>query len=117
MENDFDISPEEIEFRKKAIFDSMSERRKKHIHKIGYEKWDPFIAPQDPIDIRRDKTKRTTQQLVREFLASRDFENYSNQYGQGVLDICLGIINDNDRYRGMYEFSCWYRDLIQKDKS
>ena len=32
----------EAELRKKAIFDSMSPRRKKFIAKKGYEKWDPF---------------------------------------------------------------------------
>ena len=56
------------ELRKKAIFESMSPRRQKHIEKKGYEKWDPFEMPKDPIDIRKDKTKRTSQMLVREFL-------------------------------------------------
>ena len=64
-----ELSTEEIAQRKRAIFDSMSPRGRKRIERIGYDKWDPFIEPKDPIDIRRDKTKRTTQQLVREFLS------------------------------------------------
>lgn len=110
------LSPEEAEARKRAVFDSMSDRRRNHIlKKVGYEKWDPFEEPKDPIDIRRDQSKRTTQMLVREFLHSRSLNEYSNAYGQGVLDICLGLMNDDDRYRGMFEFSCWYRDLLEKE--
>ena len=103
------------EERKKAIFDSMSPRRQKHILKKGYEKWEPFQAPKDPIDIRRDKTQRTTQMLVREFLQSRSMEEYSNAYGRGVLEISMGIINDEDRFRGMFEFSVWYHSLLQEE--
>ena len=110
-----EISAEEEEKRKKAIFDGMSPRRQKHILKKGYDKWNPFIEPKDPIDIRKDKTKRTTQMLVREFLQSRKFEDYSNEYGRGVLEICLGIINNEDRARGMYEFACWYHELLKSE--
>lgn len=104
----------EIEERKKAVFDAMSPRRQKHILKKGYEKWDPFEKPKDPIDIRRDKTKRTTQQLVREFLQNCGHDKYSNAYGRGVLEMALGIINDDDRFIGMYEFAAWYQDQLKK---
>ncbi len=110
------VSEAEKERRKKLIFDGMSPRAKKHVAKIGFENWDPFQEPKDPIDIRRDKTNRTTQMLVREFLQTRKFEDYSNKYGQGVLDICLGIMNDDDRYIGMFEFSCWYGELLAAEK-
>ncbi|MFH2046969.1 MAG: hypothetical protein ABIK92_17715 [Pseudomonadota bacterium] len=103
------------EFRKKAIFESMSPRRQKHIVKKGYEKWDPFELPKDPIDIRKDKTKRTSQMLVREFLQSRSSDQYSNEYGRGVLDVCLGIVNDDERYIGMLEFANWYSKLLKEE--
>lgn len=103
------------EERKKAIFDAMGPRNQKAILKRGYDKWDPFQEPKDPIDIRKDKSKRTTQMLVREFLQSRSHDEYSSAYGRGVLEIALGIVNDEDRFRGMYEFSCWYRDLLIKE--
>ena len=108
-------SDREREARKKAVFDSMSPRRQKYIIKRGYKKWDPFLEPKDPIDIRRDKTKRTTQMLVREFLQSRSGAETSNAYSRGVLEIALGIINDDDRYKGMYEFSCWYQALLETE--
>ena len=106
--------PNDVDMRKKAIFDSMSPRRQKHIVKIGFEKWDPFQEPKDPIDIRKDKTKRTSQQLVREFLQNSCHEDYSNAYGRGVLEMALGIINDDDRFIGMYEFAEWYQQELKK---
>ncbi len=111
-----DLSPE-VEQRKKAIFERMSPRRQQSILKKGYEKWDPFQEPKDPIDIRKDQTRRTSQMLVREFLQSRSAEGYSNAYGRGVLEICIGIINDDERFRGMYEFACWHRELVEKEKA
>ena len=110
-----EFSAEEVEERKRAVFDSMSSRRQKHILKKGYDKWDPFEEPKDPIDIRKDKTKRTTQTLVREFLQSRPSEGYSNAYGRGVLEMALGIVNEDERFIGMYEFASWYQDLLKKE--
>jgi hypothetical protein len=111
------LSPEDKK-RKKAIFDTMSPRRQEHIlKKKGYDAWDPFIEPKDPIDMRGDKSRRTAIELAREFLATWDKQEYSNAFGQGVWDICLGIVNDDDRYKGMYEFACWYRDLLKKESS
>ena len=110
-----EFTSQEIETRKKAVFDRMSPRRQKHILKKGYDKWDPFEEPKDPIDIRKDKSKRTTQMLVREFLQSRSSEGYSNAYGRGVLEMALGIVNEDDRFIGMYEFVCWHRELLIRE--
>ena len=110
-----EFTPEEAESRKKAVFDSMSPRRQKHILKKGYDKWDPFEEPKDPIDIRKDKSKRTTQTLVREFLQSVGPEGYSNAYARGVLEMALGIVNNDDRFIGMYDFARWHRELLKKE--
>ena len=109
------ISPEEIEKRKKAIFDAMSKRGQRRILRIGFDKWDPFQEPKDPIDIRKDKTKRTTHMLVREFLQSRTSDEVSNAYSRGVLEMALGIVNEEDRFIGMYEFAAWYRNLLVEE--
>lgn len=101
--------------RKKMIFDSMSQRRQKQILKRGYDKWDPFQEPKDPIDIRKDKTKRTTQTLVREFLQTRPGEAQNNAYNRGVLELALGIVNNEDRFRGMFDFARWYQELLKKE--
>jgi hypothetical protein len=108
------LSSEEAK-RKKAIFDSMAPKRQKHILKKGYDDWDPFQEPKDPIDIRKDKTKRTSQMLIREFLQSCKPDDYSNEYGKGVVEICMGMINEDDRFKGMYEFACWYQNLLKKE--
>lgn len=110
-----DQIPEE-EIRKKAIFDSMSAKRQAHIIKKGYEKWDPFLEPKDPIDIRKDQSNRTTQTLVREFLQSRSLEGYSNAYGRGVLEMAIGMINNDDRFLGMYDFVVWHQKLLKSEK-
>ena len=109
------VSPEEAQRRKRAIYDALSARGKKYIDRIGYEKWDPFEEPKDPIDIRRDTTKRTTQQLVREFLQSRPPEApYSNAYGQAVMEMAIGIVNDDERYQAMLDFAEWYIALLKR---
>lgn len=103
----------EEEKRKRAIFDGMSAKNQKRIQAKGYEDWDPFLKPNDPIDIRTDQRRHTASALTRKFLRTRSHEEYSNAYGQGVWEICSGIISGNDRYRAMYEFSCWYKDFLK----
>lgn len=110
-----EFTPEQIEEKKKAIFDAMGKRGQKQILKKGYDRWDPFQEPKDPIDIRKDKTKRTTQALIREFLTELKHDDYSNTFSQGALEMCLGIVNDDERIRGMFEFACWYQDLLKKE--
>jgi hypothetical protein len=110
-----EFSNAEAERRKKMVFDSMSPRRQQHILKKGYDRWDPFQEPKDPIDIRKDKTRRTTQMLVREFLQTRPGDAENNAYSRGVLEMALGIVNNEDRFRGMFEFVCWYRELLKKE--
>ncbi len=108
-----EFDEEQTQSRKRAVFEAMSPRRQKYILKKGYDRWDPFQEPKDPIDIRRDVSKRTTQMLVREFLKTRQQSDES--YSRGVLDIALGIVNHDDYYRGMYEFSCWYRAMLERE--
>jgi hypothetical protein len=111
-----EFSPEDVEQRKRAIFEAMSPRRQSHILKKGYDKWDPFEEPKDPIDIRKDPTKRTTQMLVREFLQSCGIDEYSNSYGRGVLEMALGIVNGDERAKGMFDFACWYQELLKRER-
>jgi hypothetical protein len=109
------VTPEEEAVRKKAIFDAMSPRGQKYILKKGYDNWDPFEEPKDPIDIRTDKTRRTSQQLIREFLQACPHEEYSSAYGRGAFELCLGIVNDDESARGMFDFSCWYQRLLRDE--
>ncbi|MBF0413568.1 MAG: hypothetical protein HQK70_12780 [Desulfamplus sp.] len=110
------FTPEQIEAKKKAIFDAMGKRGQRQVIKIGYDKWDPIQTPKDPIDIRKDKTNRTSQMLIREFLQQQPHEGYSNSFAQGAFEMCLGIINDNEKIKGMFEFAKWYAALLEKEK-
>jgi hypothetical protein len=110
-----EFTPKEIEEKKKAIFDAMGKRGQKQILKKGYENWDPFQEPKDPIDIRKDPSKRTTQELIREFLSTIPHESYSNTFAQGAFDMALGIVNNEERIKGMFEFALWYRELLIKE--
>lgn len=110
-----EFTPEQIEEKKKAIFDAMGKRGQKQILKKGYEAWNPFQEPKDPIEIRKDKTKRTSQVLIREFLTQIDHDEYSNTFAQGAFEMCLGIINDEERILGMFEFARWYEELLRKE--
>ena len=109
------LTPDE-EGRKKAIFDGMSRKLQQHILKKGYDAWDPFMEPNDPIDLRKGKLNRTALDLTRAFLTDCDFSGYSNEFGQGAWEICKGLIDDDDRYKGMYTFAVWYEKELKKDE-
>ena len=112
MEN---ITQEEIDKRKKSIFDCMGKRGQAKIMKMGYDEWNPFEEPKDPLDIRKDATQRTIQDLVNEFLQLHREEKTSVSFAEGVYEISLALMNNNDKYRGMFEFSVWYADLLKKE--
>ncbi len=99
---------------KRAIYESLSKRRRKFIDKIGYDRWDPFQEPNHPIEIRRDFTNRTAAELARDFLATRRFDEYNLAFARGVYDFCLGIFSKDERYRGMFEFVLWYAEELKK---
>ena len=107
------LTPEEQ--KKKAIFDAMSEKSRNRILAKGYEQWDPFLPPKDPIDLRMSQCRETALSLMRIFLREcRPQEGFDNAYGQGAWETCMGIIGGDDRWRGSYDFSCWYRDFLKK---
>lgn len=108
--SDRELSPEEEE-QKRIIYEKMNPRRRKYVDRIGYEKWDPFQKPNDPMELRMDITKRTTQQLVREFLQTYKGQ-YSNDYGRGVLETAVGLINRDEKVRGVFDFCVWYYNLL-----
>lgn len=101
---------------KRQIYEKMNPRRRKFVDRIGYDTWDPFQKPNDPLDLRMDVSKRTTQQLVRGFLqeAAQKGE-YGNDYGRGALECALGVVNRDEKYLGIFDFCIWYHDLLKKE--
>lgn len=109
------ILTDKDEEQKLFIYEKMNPRQRKYVDKIGYETWDPFQKPNDPMDIRQDPTKRTTQQLVREFLQQSNIKDYSNEYGKGALECAVGLVNRDEKYRAIFDFSIWYYHLLKKE--
>ncbi len=116
-----DGTPQELnaeqEEQKRLLYEKMSPRRRKFIDRIGYDNWDPFQKPNDPLDIRLDLTKRTTQQLVREFLqqATEKEAQLGNDYRRGALECALGVVNRDEKYLGIFDFCIWYHRLLKEE--
>lgn len=110
-----EFNEDQVASKKKAIFDAMGKRGQKRIMKQGYENWDPFDDPKDPLDIRVDGSKRTVDQLISEFLEQCGYENPSNQYTQAVMDMAMGVMNNTDKARAAFEFVTWYNKLLEKE--
>lgn len=106
-------SPEELAALKRAIYEKVKPRRRKFIDKIGYDAWDPFQEPMDPLDLREDASRRTGQQLVAEFLAATP--GASEAFAKGAHELCLGVMSGSERHRGMYAFCVWYRNLLARE--
>lgn len=109
------FSPEE-ETQKRLFYERMSPRRRRFVERIGYENWDPFEAPKEPMDIRTDISQRTVQQLVREFLSSISHE-HGGEYARGATECAMGLVARQEKYQGMLDFCVWYHDLLQKECS
>ena len=107
---------EDAASQKRAIYEAMSLRGKKYVDKMGYETWDPFQDPKDPLDIRTDVTKRTARQLVARFIQeTTPADGGGNAYSQGVLECALGIVNKDDKCKGIFEFCIWYEQLLRRE--
>ena len=109
------VLTEEQEALKREIYEKMNPRRRKFIDRIGYANWDPFQKPNDPLELRQDVTKRTTQQLIREFMHSLRGAPVSNEYSQGALEAALGIVNRDEKTLGRYAFCVWYNELLRRE--
>lgn len=111
-----DEDPARKDEAKRAIYDKMSPRRKKFVDRIGFELWDPFQEPKTPMDIRTDSSRRTVQDLTTQFLRSRPpHKGYSQMYAAGALECALGLMQENERWLGVYDFCVWYHQLRVKE--
>ncbi len=108
------LTPEQEEM-KRVMYEQLSPRRRKFIDKVGFESWDPFPEPFDPIDIRTDDSGQTIQDLVRTFLRVRSqHAKIGAHYSRGAHELAMGIVNKDERFRGMFDFIVWYNDLLRE---
>lgn len=99
---------------KRAIYDKLHPRRRKFIDRIGYDSWDPFQKPNDPLDLRTDATNRTASQLLASFQRETSCV-HGAEYGKGALECALGIVKREEKYKGVMDFCLWYHRILQKE--
>ena len=112
------LTPEE-EQKKRDIFEAMSPKRQQRILNKGYENWDPFQKPKEPFEKMQSMEGGRTQSLhiAGQFFAEKNLINPNNDYAQGVIEICRGLIQKDERYRGMFEFCLWYKEGKREEKT
>ena len=104
----------EKEKKKKAIFDGMGLKRQQRIlKKIGYDNWDPFQAPKDPLDLRDRKSDLIASALIRRFISDCEIEDPDANYIRALMEISKGLLREEERYKAMYDFCCWYKKAKQ----
>ena len=107
---------EDEQTQKRLFYERMSPRRRRFVDRIGYDNWDPFEAPKEPMDIRKDVSQRTAQQLVQEFLRSVSQELHGGEYARGATDCAMGIVARQEKYQGVLDFCVWYHELRQEGR-
>lgn len=108
---------EEQERFKRALYEKMNPRRRKFVDRIGYDQWDPFQAPKDPLDIRTDRTSRTLQDLLREFMADSGGRTRDAAWQAGARQCALGIIQKDEKFQGIFDFCLWYAKLLERENN
>jgi hypothetical protein len=68
------------------------------------------------MDMRVDITRRTTQELVRDFMQSSVGRMHGGEYARGATDCAAGIVSRQEKYQGVLDFCVWYYELLQKEK-
>lgn len=106
---------EEEKLHKRQIYEQMNPRRRKFIDKLGYDNWDPFQEPKDPVDIRKDLTKRTYNELIREFMKNYPDKEKDEAWRKGAGECALGIITHDEKYQAIFDFCLWYYKLLQNE--
>ena len=108
-----ELTEEQAKF-KKILYERMSPRRRKFIDRIGYDIWDPFQEPKQPLDMRRENTGRTLEELVRDFMRDCDGANHDNAWQKGAAECALGIFRKDEKYQGIFDFCLWYHGQLRK---
>ncbi len=111
--SEHDPSPEQVEAWKQDMYERLSKRQRKWVDRLGYDNWDPFQKPFDPIDIRTDATGLTAQQLAQKFLSSIEGE-IPPHYKGAVTQFCVDLVTNFERVRPLYEFCNFYSRMLEK---
>lgn len=103
----------EVEEQKRAIYDKMNPRRRKFVDRMGYDNWDPFAKPFDPIDIRTDITGHTAHQLTHLFMSSMDKQK-NDEYLEAVNEFNVTLVMNFEKVRPLYDYCLWYEKMCKE---
>lgn len=103
----------QMEEQKRAIYEKMNPRRRKFVDRMGYDKWDPFAKPFDPIDIRTDATGHTAHELTRLFMKSMEAQP-NDEYLEAVNEFNVMLVMNFEKVRPLYEYCLWYQKLCRE---
>lgn len=104
---------EQVEEQKRAMYEGLSPRRRRFVDRIGYENWDPYQAPFDPIDIRTDVLGMTTHELLNRYYRSLP-EVPDHDYMQTLSEFMVLLVMNIEKVRPILEFSDWYNARLQE---
>lgn len=105
-------TPEQLEEQKRAMYEGLSPRRRRFVDRIGYENWDPYQAPFDPIDIRTDALGMTTHDLLKRY--SRTLPSAPDpDYMQTLSEFMVLLVMNIEKVRPILEFSDWYNAQLK----
>ncbi len=107
------LTPEQLEEQKRLMYEKISPRRRKFVDKIGFDNWDPFQKPFDPIDIRVDVTGHTPQELYNQFIKSRPTPP-TPDYTSTISEFVVVMVHNSERMRPIYDFCLWYATVLEK---
>jgi len=107
------LSDEEIAERKRFMYDKMSPRRRKFVDRMGYENWDPFAAPFDPIDIRTDRSGLTSHQLTQRFITDSG-KMINQEYIDAINEFNVSLVMNFEKVRPIFEYCLWYAEHLKK---
>ncbi|WP_285906898.1 hypothetical protein [Pseudodesulfovibrio pelocollis] len=108
-----EFTPEQLAERKLWMYEKMSPRRRKFVDRVGFENWDPFAAPFDPIDIRRDKTGHTSDHLTQLFMRHCG-KNANQEYVDAVNEFNVMLVMNFEKVRPVFDYCLWYADHLKK---
>lgn len=108
-----DFTPEQLEERKAYMYSKMSQRRRKFVDRVGYENWDPFAAPFDPIDIRMDRTGMTSDHLTQLYIRETG-QNKNQEVLDQISEFNVMMVMNFEKVRPVFEFCLWYNEHLKK---
>ena len=99
--------------KKKAIFDSMSQKGRERILRIGYENWEPFAEPKDPRERIFGAASQMATAVVKEFYETQGGAEESVSLHRELFELCRGVIEGDARSKVIYDFCCWSRERLK----